>query len=94
MSSQYQKIETQRYLAIQYFSEKTKNLDTYLDSIYKTYLEIKDQVDKTSNKPNVVSDFEIVEPKVVCDFCAAAAMTTAELKLHMNEFHRISDEIP
>ena len=94
LSTQYQKIETQRYLAIQHFSEKTKNLNTYLDSIYKTYLEIKEQVNKTSNKPNVVSDFEIVEPKVVCDFCAAAAMTTVELRLHMNEFHRISDEIP
>ena len=30
----------------------------------------------------------------MCDFCAAAAMTTAQLKLHMNEFHKISDEIP
>ena len=94
LSQQYQKIETQRYLAIQYFSEKTKNLDTYLNNIYKIYLEIKEQVNKISNKSNVVSNLEIVESKVVCDFCAAAAMTTAELKLHMHEFHRISEGGP
>ena len=90
LGTQYQKLEAQRYLAIQHFSEKTKNLDTYLDNIYQTYLEIKEQIKISVESEKV----EPVEAKVVCQFCAAAEMSSAELKIHILEFHKISNETP
>ena len=94
LSTQYGKIEAQRYLAVQHFSEKTRNLDTYLDSIYQTYLEIKEQTKISVESEKVDFQLGSVETKVVCQFCAAAEMTSAELKTHVLEFHKISDEIP
>ena len=94
LSAQYEKIETQRYLAIQHSSEKTRSLRTYLDSIYQTYLEIKEQIKDSVESEKVDLKLETVTPKVVCKFCAASEMTPAELETHMSEFHKISNETP
>ena len=78
LQEQYTKIENKREQAIAALSEKTRAKDTYLDPIYKAYLNIKEEIGK--NFPGIQIDVLFMASQkdnsdgpedFPCDFCAS-----------------------
>ena len=101
LQEQYSKIEQRREQATAALSEKTRAKDTYLDPIYKSYLNTKDKIGKNFPGIQIEGLFmasqqdNLDSPKnFLCDFCASKPMSKKDLLKHMAKTHNISDYEP
>ena len=90
LTQQCQKLRSQRKLAIKYFDDETKSMDTYMDEIQEQYRTIKQDV--ITYLPDIIehlpAKLNMPSPKLEqCAQCACPPMTPHNMRLHNLQHH-------